>query len=87
MADRSRGLSWLTESGYTQTCMARGTVTWKSKDHAARELQLWYHERDDDYCLYACKTARDDMVVCEVINVFNNSSLPKVHSLTKSKRY
>ena len=51
--------------------MARGTVSWGSKDNdAAGELQLWYHERDDDYCLNASKIARDNMAVCKVIDAF-----------------
>ena len=59
----------LSRSGYTQIHdVVRGTVSWGSKDNdAAGELQLWYHERDNYYCLYASKTARDDMAVCKVI--------------------
>ena len=64
--------SWLSHEGSTQICVARGTVSWGSKDNdAAGELQLWYHERDDDYCLYASKTARDNMEVCKVIDAFS----------------
>ena len=64
--------SWLSHEGSTQICGARGTVSWGSKDNdAAGELQLWYHERDDDYCLYASKTARDNMEVCKVIDAFS----------------
>ena len=67
MASWLSRLSWLSHEGYTQICVARGTVSWGSKDNdAAGELQLWYHERDDDYCLYASKTARDNMAVCKV---------------------
>ena len=50
--------------------MARGNVSWGSKDDAAGELQLWYRERDNDYCLNARKTARGDKMVCKVIDVF-----------------
>ena len=51
--------------------MARGRVSWGSKDNdAAGELQLWCHERDNNYCLYASKTTGDDMTVCKVIDVF-----------------
>ena len=65
---------WLSllQWGYTQICVARGNVSWGSnlKDDAAGELQLWYRERDNSYCLCASKTARDRMTVCEVIDVF-----------------
>ena len=70
MASWLSRLSWLSHEGYTQICVARETVSWGSKDNdAAGELQLWYHERDDDYCLYASKTARDNMAV-KVIDAF-----------------
>ena len=63
MADQVLPLSWLRRVGYTQICVARGIVSWGSKDNdAAGELQLWHHERDHDYCLYARKTASDDDV-------------------------
>ena len=71
-------LSWLSLSGYTQICVARGSVSWGSKDNdEAGELQLWYHENYNNYYLYASNTAGDDMV-CKVIDVFT-LSLPKVH--------
>ena len=51
--------------------MARGTVSWGSKSNdEAGELQLWYDERVNDYCITASKTARGDMTVCKVIDVF-----------------
>ena len=57
--------------GYTQICVARGSVSWGSKDNdEARQLQLWYREWDNKYYLYASKTAGDDMAVCKVIDVF-----------------
>ena len=56
--------------GYTQICVARGSVSWGSKDDAAGELELWYRKRENDYCLYASKTAGDAMPVCKVIDVF-----------------
>ena len=65
--------SWLSRSGYyAQICVARGKVSWGSKDNdaAGGELQLWYHGRDNSYCIYARKTARDDMEVCKVIDFF-----------------
>ena len=63
--------SLLSRLGYTQICVARGTVSWGSEGNdAAGELQLWYRERDNDYCLYARKTARGDKMVCKVIDVF-----------------
>ena len=57
---------------YTQICVARGTVSWGSEDNdAAGELQLWYREWDNDYCINARKTARGDEMVCKVnIDVF-----------------
>ena len=65
MADRLR---WQI---FTQICVARGTVSWGSKSNdEAGELQLWYDERVNDYCITASKTARGDMTVCKVIDVF-----------------
>ena len=64
-------LSLLSRSGFTQICVARGSVSWGSKDNdEAGELQLWYDEGDNDYCLYASKTAGLDATVCKVIDVF-----------------
>ena len=68
-------LIWLRCEGYTQICVARGTVSWTSKDCAAGEIQLWYRERDNNYYLNSNKTARDGryrdgMAVCKVIVVF-----------------
>ena len=64
-------LGRLSLSGFTQICVARGSVSWGSKDNdAAGELQLWYRERDNNYCLYPRKTAGDGYVVCKVIDVF-----------------
>ena len=71
--------SCLSHEGYAQICVARGNVSWGSKDNgAAGELQLWYRWRDNNYCLYASNTAGDERVVCKVIDVFT-LSLPKVH--------
>ena len=51
--------------------MARGNVSWGSKDNdPALELQLWYDERDNDYWLYASNTAGHETLVCKVIDVF-----------------
>ena len=36
----------------------------------ATELQLWYRERDNDYCINASSTAGDGVRVCKVIDVF-----------------
>ena len=72
-------LSELSQWGFTQICVARGTVSWWSKDNdAAGELQLWYHERDNEYRLYASKKAKGDRLVCKVIDA-SYSSLPKMH--------
>ena len=57
--------------GYTQICVARGTVSWGSEDNdEAGELQLWYDERNNYYYLYTSKTAGVDILVCKVIDVF-----------------
>ena len=64
---------WLRLSleGYTQTCVARGRVSRGSKGNDAEgELQLWYHEWDNECCLYASNTAGLALVVCKVIDVF-----------------
>ena len=64
-------LSWRSRSGYTQICVARGIVSWGSKDNdEARELQLWYRETDNCYRLYASNTAGVVILVCKVIDVF-----------------
>ena len=64
-------LSWLSRSGLTQICVARGSVSWGSKDNdEAGELQLWYLESINNYCLYASNTAGVDILVCKVIDVF-----------------
>ena len=68
--------SLLSQLGFTQICVARGNVSWGSKDNdEAGELQFWYRETDNYYRLYASKTARDDMAVCKVIDVFTLSLL------------
>ena len=59
--------------GYTQICVARGVVSWRSEDDAAGELQLWFRKSDNTYHLYARNTERDDMMVCKVIDVFHGS--------------
>ena len=71
-------LNQLSLSGCTQICVARGSVSWGSKDSAAGELQLWCDERDNLYRLSASNTAGLDRVVCKVIDVFTLSP-PKVH--------
>ena len=64
-------LSQLSLDGFTQICVARGIVSWGSKDNdEARELQLWYRETDNYYCLYASNTKGDETLVCKVIDVF-----------------
>ena len=78
--------SLLSRRGFTQICVAHGRVSWGSKDDdAAGELELWYRERDNNYCLYAGDTAGYHMV-CKVIDVFTLSLVPK-SALTKSKSY
>ena len=62
---------WLSWWGYTQICVARGSVSWGSEDNdEAVELQLWYDERNNNYCLNASDTAGLDAAVCKVIDVF-----------------
>ena len=63
--------SLLSELGFTQICVARGTVSWESEDNdEAGELQLRYRERDNNYYIEARKTAGGDVMVCKVIDVF-----------------
>ena len=67
----SHWLSRLSQWGFTQICVARGKVSWGSKDDdAAGELQLWCNERGNHYYLYAGNTAGVDLAVCKVIDVF-----------------
>ena len=85
MADLLSLLSLRSRSGFTQICVAHGIVSWGSKDNdAAGELQLWYREWDNNYCLIASKTAGVDLRVCKVIDVLLFTSKS---ALTKSKRY
>ena len=64
-------LSLLSHEGFTQICVAHGKVSWGREDNdAAGELQLYYRERDNNYCLIASKTAEVDLAVCKVIDVF-----------------
>ena len=64
-------LSLLSQLGFTQICVARGSVSWGSEDNAAAgELKLWYREEDNNYSLYASKRAGVDILVCKVIDVF-----------------
>ena len=64
-------LSRLSREGFTQICVARGSVSWGSKDNEeAGELQLWYRELGNHHYLYASNTKRDDIRVCKVIDVF-----------------
>ena len=55
-------LNQLRQSGYTQICVAGGSVSWGSEDNAAAgELQLWCREGHNNYCLYARNRAGDAM--------------------------
>ena len=64
-------LGVLSRSGYTQICVARGTVSWGSEDNdEAGELQLRYREWDNNYYIEARKTAGGGVRVCKVIDVF-----------------
>ena len=79
---------WLRLSleGYTQICVARGSVSWGSKDNdEAGELQLWCDESNNKYCLYASKTARDDMGVCKVFTLHFQKCTDKIKTLLTKK--
>ena len=57
--------SWLrvlSRLGFTQICVARGTLGGGSKDVAKAELQL--HEKGNIYCIYAGDTAGGGVAVC-----------------------
>ena len=77
--------SLLSRWGFTQICVARGTVSWGSKDNdEAGELQFWYREGDNDYCINARKTARGDKMVCKVTLV---SRYPAAGNCFQKTRY
>ena len=62
---------WRRRDVFTPICVARGIVSWGSKDKdEAGDLHLWYLESYNNYCLYASKTAGGDELVCKVIDVF-----------------
>ena len=78
-------LRWLRRVGFTQICVAHGIVSWWSEDNdVAGELQLWYRERDNNYDLYASKTAGGGELVCNVTLMF--LLFTSKSALTKSKR-
>ena len=59
---------------FTHICVARGIVSWGSKDDAAGELQLWKRETTKNnyiYCINARKWVSGDLSVCKVIDVFS----------------
>ena len=79
-------LSWLSHEGYTQICVSRGNVSWGSKEYdVARELRLWYHEGDNKYCLYASKTAGNDIAVCKVFTLHFQKCTDKIKTLLTKK--
>ena len=60
-------------NGYTQICMARGTLSRGSEDNdEAGELQLSCHERNNNYFInyVTRKRASCALLVCKVIDVF-----------------
>ena len=66
----SKKFSRLSPWGFTQICVAHGRVSWGSEDNdEAGELQLWCREWDNNYFLYARKTAGVEILVCKVIDV------------------
>ena len=66
----SKMAALLSRWGYTQICVARGIVALGSEDEAAIELELWYSESTDKYCIFISKAAGVGQAVCKVINVF-----------------
>ena len=69
-------LSPFSLSGFTQICVASGSVSWGSKDNdTAGELQLWYRKRDNYYRLYASNTKGVDRLVCKVMLVSRGHSI------------
>ena len=77
-------LSQLSLSGYTQICVVHGTASLPGKGDGAGELQLWCHEMSKISYIYACRTAENDMLVCELLMFYFFTSKS---SLTKSKLY
>ena len=77
----------LSRAGFTQICMARGTVAKTGVGDARTgvgdaegELQLWYREGSNEYrIIKASKTARGahGVVVCKVIDVFTQIHFQK----------
>ena len=65
--------------GFTQICVARGTVARTGVGDAEGELQLWYSEGSNEYLIKATKTASGarGVVVCKVIDVFTEIHFQK----------
>ena len=61
--------AWLSKLGFTQICFLRGTVSWTGVGDGTGKIRLCYHERGNDYCIHASKTAGDERprVVCELL--------------------
>ena len=75
MADSLSSIGRVIRSEFTQICVARGIVSWGSEDNdATGELQLWYHERNNNYCIYARQTAGGDIPVCKLIDVLKTTT-------------
>ncbi|CAH3182560.1 unnamed protein product [Porites lobata] len=62
---------WLSRSGFTQICVIRGTVSLPGAGNGAGELQLWYHEKKNQYLIYALKTTGDD----ELFNILPETTM------------
>ena len=77
---------WLSRSGFTQICVIRGTVSLPGAGNGAGELQLWYHEKKNQYLIYALKTTGDDELVCKSLMFYSFTSSFK-SAVTKSNRY
>ena len=71
--------SVLIRVGFTKIGVARGTVAKTGVGDAEGELQLWYKEESNEYCIKASKTAKGarGVVVCKVIDVFTQIHFQK----------
>ena len=76
-------LNHLRQKGFTQICVARGTVLLPGEGDGTGEVKLFYSTLDNDYCIYTSKTAGDEMWVCELLMFYLFTSKS---ALTKSKR-
>ena len=78
-------LNHLRKKGFTQICVARGTVLLPGEGDWRGEVKLFYNnsKMDNDYCIYTSKTTGDEMWVCELLMFYSFTSKS---ALTKTKR-